>query len=72
MLVRSLGELEFKVKKIETAKHVYTVGMNESIAKLSPSSSFSWAVLVLFSTDPSSRQAGRQAGRNSTFEQEFN
>ena len=36
-------------------------GLN--IAKLSPSSSFSWAVLVLFSTDPSSRPAGRQAGR---------
>ena len=43
-------------------KHIWKViGFHYFIAKLSPSSSFSWAVLVLFSTDPSSRPTSQPA-----------
>ena len=43
------------------------IRLYKHFAKLSPSSSFSWAVLVLFPAYPSDRPAGHPAGQNSTF-----
>ena len=47
----------------QTDRYTYTHGHATSyIAKLSPNSSFSWAVLVLISAYPTGRQADRPTG----------